>query len=223
MSVSFFLPLVAVLHLHAEHEVAEGAVDVLAAALHGRVVGRVHGVDRQLSAAACAVQGVHLDVAGAELAGGGRGGRGRVAAALLRHLRPHAAAAAAAAAVLLVLLVLLVVLRLLVVASLGVVVCLLWVPASGSSRAAAGTRGGLVGSPLQKRMKNTCYIPPYRVDGGNRMGFFGVTSSKVHFCTAGKVKWMCCSRPFAEGTKMACNKIFVSLLTCESQSFAHQQ
>ncbi len=70
-SISCFLFwLVAVLHLHAEHEVAERAVDVLASALHRGVVWRVHGVDGELSRGpAGAVQGVHLDVARTQLAG----------------------------------------------------------------------------------------------------------------------------------------------------------
>jgi hypothetical protein len=42
---TLFLSLVGrLLHLNAGDEVAERAVDVLAAALHRRVVGRVHGV-----------------------------------------------------------------------------------------------------------------------------------------------------------------------------------
>ena len=50
--------------------VAEGAVDVLAATLHGGVVGGVHGVDRQPLVVPGTVEAVHLDVARPELAGG---------------------------------------------------------------------------------------------------------------------------------------------------------
>ena len=44
---SSFVPLSLIVRVEvdAEHEVAEGAVDVLAAALHGRLVGRVDDVD----------------------------------------------------------------------------------------------------------------------------------------------------------------------------------
>ena len=41
----FLIPLNMRVGVDAEHEVAEGAVDVLAAALHGRLVGRVDDVD----------------------------------------------------------------------------------------------------------------------------------------------------------------------------------
>ena len=72
MSLAVFLVLI--LHLDAKHEVAEGTVDVLAAALHRRVVGRVHGVHRELAAAPASVKRVHLDVAGTHLARGRRHG-----------------------------------------------------------------------------------------------------------------------------------------------------
>lgn len=83
------------LHLDAEHKVAERTVDVLASALHGGVVGRVHGVDGEVGGAwaSGAVQGVHLDVARAELTGGRRGRR-----SLVLHVGAAGAAAAATAA-----------------------------------------------------------------------------------------------------------------------------
>lgn len=64
-----------ILHLDAHHLIAEGTVDVLAAALQGRVVGRVHRVDRHGPTPA-PVEGVQLDVAGPHLPRGRRHGGG---------------------------------------------------------------------------------------------------------------------------------------------------
>lgn len=61
--------------LDAHHLIAEGTVDVLAAALQGRVVGRVHRVDRHGPTPA-PVEGVQLDVAGPHLPRGRRHGGG---------------------------------------------------------------------------------------------------------------------------------------------------
>lgn len=54
--------------VYAEHEVAEGAVDVLAAALHGRVVGCVDDVDRHGAGddVVGGVEGVVVEVPGAD-------------------------------------------------------------------------------------------------------------------------------------------------------------
>lgn len=74
--------------------VAEGTVDVLAAALQSRVVGRVHRVDHHGRAAAAAVERIHLDVAGPHLPRGRRHGGGGVDG---RALGPAAVVAAGAA------------------------------------------------------------------------------------------------------------------------------
>ena len=58
----------------AEHEVAEGAVDVLAAALHGRLVGRVDDVDGHRAGGGDVVggvEGVEVAVTGADHVGVG--------------------------------------------------------------------------------------------------------------------------------------------------------
>ena len=79
--VTLYIELELHASLDAHHLVAEGTVDVLAAALQRRVVGRVHRVDHHGPAAA-PVQRVHLDVARPHLPRGrrhhgGRAGGGR--------------------------------------------------------------------------------------------------------------------------------------------------
>lgn len=56
-------------HLHAHHQVAKWTVNVFASALHGWVVGRVHGVDNEILATlVCScIQGIHFNVPWAEL------------------------------------------------------------------------------------------------------------------------------------------------------------